>query len=104
MVGRKMKTISYKKGLHKRLKNKKYALGLLHHAFDESCRDGNWAAFGVILEDIIEARSNKKNFAAKANLSRQHLYRLFGKKANPTLNTLLPVLSELGLKLTLAQN
>ena len=99
-----MKTISYQDGILKRLKNKKYAFGLIKHAFEESCQDGNWKAFGLILENIIEAQGNKKEFAQKAKVSRQHLYRLFGKKANPTLSTLLPVLSELGFKLTIAQS
>ncbi len=97
-----MKTINYREGLLQRLKNKKYAFGLLQTAFEESCNDGNWEAFGVVLEDVIEAQSSKKDFAEKVRLSRQHLYRLFGKKANPTLNTLLPVLSELGFTLTLS--
>ena len=96
-----MKTINYRDGLLKRLKNHKYALGLLQKAFEESCADGNWQAFGIVLEEVIEAQSNKKKFAEKVNLSRQHLYRLFGKKANPTLQTLLPVLSELGFRLTI---
>jgi DNA-binding phage protein len=35
--------------------------------------------------------------ANDSGVSRQHLYLLFGKNANPTLNTLVPVLDELDL-------
>jgi DNA-binding phage protein len=96
-----MRTTNYEDALIKRLKNKKYAVGLLHHAFEESCNDGNWKAFGLILAQIIEAQGTKQEFARKAKVSRQHLYRLFGKNCNPTLATLLPVLAELDCKLTI---
>ena len=97
-----MRTTSYRDGLQKRLSDRAYALGLLQKAFRESCRDGNWEAFGLILEDVIEARGGKKQFAEKVGLSRRHLYRLFGKNANPTIDTLLPVLAALGLELSLS--
>jgi len=99
-----VKSISYNEGIIKRLKKKRYALGLLQHAFEESCRDGNWGAFGIVLENVIAAQGNKRSFAKEAKLSRQHLYRLFGKKANPTLKTLLPVLSQLGFQLTISNS
>ena len=97
-----MKTIDYKKGLLKRLKNSQYAAKLLKYSFEESCVDGNWEAFGLVLQDVIEAQGNKRAFAKKANMSRPHLYRMFKKGANPTLRTLLPLFSSLGLKLTLS--
>lgn len=96
-----MKEVDYKTEYRKRLRSKKYAQGLVKAAFDESIKDGNWDAFGLILQDIVEAWGNKKAFAGRAKVSRQHLYRLFKKGANPTLKTLSPVLSELGLKLSL---
>ena len=98
-----MKSTSYKSDYLKRLKNTKYAKGLLKSAFNECLEDNNWEAFGLLLQDIIEAQGNKKDFAKKANLSRQHLYRLFGKNANPRLSTLTPLFSTLGLKLTLTE-
>ena len=93
----------YKAAYLKRLKNPRYAKGLLIAAFEESYEDGNWEAFGLLLQDIIEAHGDKRSFARKAKISRQHLYRLFGKDANPTLKTLSPVLASLGYKLTLAE-
>jgi DNA-binding phage protein len=97
-----MATASYKEGLHERLREPKYAAGLLRAAFDESYADGNWEAFGLLLQDIIEANGDKRNFAKKAGISRGHLYRLFGKKANPTLRTIAPVLAQFGVRLTLS--
>ncbi len=97
-----MKIIDYREGLLKRLKNSRYALKLLRHSFETSCDDGNWEAFGLVLEDVVAAQGNIQAFAKRAHLSRAHLYRLFGKKANPTIGTLLPILKGLGIKLTLS--
>ena len=58
----------------------------------------------MLLQDIVMAHGDKRAFAKKAQISRQHLYRLFGKKANPTLRTLSPVLAGLGLKLTIEED
>ena len=97
-----MKTIDYQESLLKRLKNPQYAAKLLKYSFEESCGDGNWEAFGLVLQDVIAARGNTRAFAKKARVSRAHLYRIFRKGANPTLKTLLPILDSLGLKLTLS--
>ncbi len=96
-----MKSVNYKDDYLERLKNSKYAKGLLKVAFQESIEDGNWQAFGLLLNDIIDAQSSKKEFAKKSKISRQHLYRLFSKNANPTLKTIVPILHELGLKLAI---
>lgn len=55
----------------------------------------------MALKFVVEAQGEKRAFAKKINISRNHLYRLFEKNANPTVRTLLPILSELGLKLSL---
>lgn len=96
-----MKTVDYRQNLIKRLKSSEYALKLLQRSFDESCRDGNWEAFGITLRDVLEAQGNKRAFARKAGVSRQHLYRLFKTNSNPTIKTLLSFLGVLGLRLTL---
>lgn len=99
-----MKAVSYKEDYLNRLKNPRHAKALLRAAFDESLEDGNWASFGLLLQDIMDAVGNKQKIAREAGISRQHLYRLFSKKANPTLKTLAPVLSSLGFKLTLEED
>ena len=97
-----MQTKSFNEDLLGRLSSKRYSLQLLQASFDESCKDGNWEAFGLTLKLVIEALGDKRSFAKRANVSRNHLYRLFDKDANPTLKTLLPVLTQLGLRLNLA--
>lgn len=97
-----MPTKSYKTDLIERLSSKKYALQLLQASFDKSCEDGNFEAFGLTLKLVIEAQGDKQPFAKRAKVSRNHLYRLFDKDANPTLKTLLPVLTQLGLRLNLS--
>ena len=95
-----MKLGSHKEHLHKHLRDPEFTRGLLVTAFEDSCEDGDWGAFGLLLQDIIEATGDKKNFAKKIGISRGHLYRLFAKNANPTIKTLYPLLAEFGLKLT----
>ena len=97
-----MPSTNYTTAYEARLRSPAYARGLLKSAFEACVADGNWEAFGLLLQDIVSAHSNKRTFAKKAKISRQHLYRLFGKNANPTLRTISPVLAELGLRLTLA--
>jgi DNA-binding phage protein len=97
-----MSTTKRKQVYQARLADPKYARGLLKAAFEESIEDGNWEAFGLVLQDIIGAQGDKVAFAKKVKMSRQHLYRLFGKGANPTLKTLSLVLAEFGCKLTIA--
>lgn len=98
-----MKTRNYTEDSLKKLKSRNFAAKLLQYSFNESCRDGNWEAFGIVLKEAIAAQGNTQAFAKAANISRANLYRLFGKKVNPTLETLLPVLGSLGLKLQLAE-
>jgi DNA-binding phage protein len=90
------------RGRKDRFRNQKYVRGLLKTAFDESIVDGNWKAFGLLLQDIIEAQGGMSTFATKTNLSRQHLYRLCRKNANPTVKTLTPLLATFGCRLTLS--
>jgi DNA-binding phage protein len=99
-----MKTRDYREDLLRRLKNKRYAAKLLQCSFEESCHDGNWEAFGIVLKDVIAAMGNTQEFAKSAKISRANLYKLFGKKANPTLETLLPILGNLGLTLQIAED
>jgi len=80
-----MRTVDYRDGLLKRLKNRKYALGVLKRAFKESCEDRNWAAFRLILQNVIEAQGYK--LAKRAGTNYQPLYRLFREEDNPESNT-----------------
>ncbi len=93
-----MPTRNYHDDLKARLASKEYAALYLGTAFRESCHDQDWAAFGLALRNVIEAQDRDvAQLARDSGISRQHLYLLFGKNANPTLNTLVPVLDELNL-------
>ena len=95
-----MTTRSHKVDLKARLASKEYASLYLETAFHESSLDHDWAAFGLALRNVIEAQNKDiAQFAKNSGVSRQHLYLLFGKKANPTLNTLVQILDELDLSI-----
>lgn len=95
---------SYKKDLLIQLKNKNYANGYLQYCFEECKKDNSWEVFGLALKDVIEANHNIKGFAKKANISRQHLYKLFSKTSNPTISSLLRILNILGLTLDISSS
>jgi probable addiction module antidote protein len=68
----------------------------LETAFRESCLDHNWASFGIALRSVIEAQNKDiAQIARDSGVSRQHIYCLFGKQANPTINTLVQILRAL---------
>ena len=52
-------------------------------------------------ESLITVHSRAIDARISTGISRQHLYRLFKKDANPRINTLLPVLEKLGFRLEL---
>ena len=95
-----MPSRDYNADLKTRLATKEYAALYLETAFRESCLDNDWSAFGLALRRVVEAQNRDvTQLARDSGVSRQHLYLLFGKNANPTLNTLIPVLSELDLSI-----
>ena len=97
-----MPSRDHREDLKLRLASKKYASTYLETAFRESCRDQDWAAFGLALKSVIEAQAKDlSQFAKEAGVSRQHLYLLFGNRSNPTLNTLIPILDELDLSISI---
>ena len=95
---------SYKKDLLIRLKNKNYASQYLQCSFEECKQDNSWEVFGLALKNVIEANHNIKGFAKNANISRQHLYKLFSKTSNPTIASLLRILNILGLTLDISSS
>ena len=88
--------------LKTRLASKEYAALYIEAAFRESCRDQHWAAFGAALRNVIGAQKRDvAKLARDSGVSRQHIYRLFGEDTNPTLSTLVPVLEELNLSMSI---
>lgn len=59
------------------------------------------AAGLLALRTVVEAYGGLAVVAAKAGISRESLYRTLSPKGNPTLKTLLAVLSTVGLRLSI---
>lgn len=49
---------------------------------------------------VVARAKGMTEIAKQSGISREQLYHSFGKNGNPTLQTLLPVLSALGIRLT----
>jgi hypothetical protein len=64
-----MRTRNYQQDLKKRLASKEYASVYLETALRESCRDRNWAAFGIALGDVIESGNDREFSFADGNIS-----------------------------------
>ena len=62
--------------------------------------DGNSAEIMTALRRISEAGGGVSAIATEANLNAKTLYRTLSSKGNPSLKTLLAILSALNLKLT----
>lgn len=100
---------NYQKDLIKKLsKDTKYTLLYLQTAFEEVLKDEDFAAFGLALNDVLEAQKlnknsrNLQNIAEAANISRQQLLRIRnGESSNPTLKSLISILKELNIKISL---
>src|SRR5579859_2610844 len=58
-------------------------------------------AFLIALRDVAEAQKGIPKVAAEAGVNRENLYRTLSEGGNPRLTTLIPVLSTLGLRITL---
>lgn len=57
-------------------------------------------AFLVALRDVAEANKGIARVAGEAGVNRENLYRMLSENGNPRLASLIPVLSTLGLKIT----
>lgn len=90
-----MKTVSYKKILHKNLNDPDQAAEYLTACYEEGPE-----VFLVGLRDVVEAQGGVSRTAELSNLNRESLYRLVSRNGNPRLSSLNSVLSALGIKLT----
>lgn len=95
------KTTDHKKLKLKRLKDPDYARGYLDEALSEYFVDRNNRAFLSALKDVADAQQNMTMLAKTTHKSRQSLYKSLSVSGNPTLNTLVEVMSNLGYKLSI---
>jgi probable addiction module antidote protein len=92
---RKTTAREFKTELLENLKNPKFAEHYLNAVFEDGSREEMLLA----LRDVCEARG-MSNLARKTKINRKSLYVALSPKGNPTLATLLSLLSHSGLRLS----
>jgi probable addiction module antidote protein len=90
-----MKTISYKDGLLKELKDPEFAAMYLAQAIES----GEQATFLTALRDVVEACGGPTAIAKQAHIQRESLYKALSSRGNPRLTTLQGILKPLGLRI-----
>jgi probable addiction module antidote protein len=88
-------TTSYQQDLIESLKDPCEAAAYLNAAIEEGERE----VFLLALRNVAEANGGVGNVAAKANLSRESLYRMLSKRGNPEIKSLFTLLHTMGLRL-----
>jgi len=92
------KTItSYQKDLIEALKDPCEAAAYLNAAIEEGDRE----VFLLALRNVAEANGGMSAVAAKANLSRESLYRMLSRRGNPEIKSLFNLLHTMGLRLAI---
>ena len=70
----------------------------LKASLDETLMDGNWEAFGLALENVVEARqTTASGVVINSDVADQPLQRRLGNGETPTLEYFVAVLSSVGL-------
>jgi len=86
---------SYRQDLIESLKDPCEAAAYLNAAIEEGDRE----VFLLALRNVAEANGEMAAVAAKANLSRESLYRMLSKRGNPEIKSLFTLLHSMGLRL-----
>lgn len=89
------KVSAYQHDLIEALKDPCEAAAYLNAAIEEGDRE----VFMLALRNVAEANGGVGAVAAKANLSRESLYRMLSRRGNPEIKSLIPLLHSMGLKL-----
>lgn len=92
---------SYREFVRETMHDPAEAREYLKISLGEYERDGNIEAFLLALRTVVEAQGGMTEFAQKAALNRQSLYKTLSRSGNPRLQTLHAILHALGLKLPL---
>jgi probable addiction module antidote protein len=86
---------AYQKDLIESLKYPCEAAAYLNAAIEEGDRE----VFLLALRNVAEANGGMSAVAAKANLSRESLYRMLSRRGNPEIKSLFNLLHTMGLRL-----
>uniref|UniRef100_A0A831UBZ4 Putative addiction module antidote protein n=1 Tax=Geobacter metallireducens TaxID=28232 RepID=A0A831UBZ4_GEOME len=89
------KITDYQKDLIEALKDPCEAAAYLNAAIEEGDRE----VFLLALRNVAEAHGGMWAVAAKANLSRESLYRMLSRRGNPEIKSLFTLLHSMGLRL-----
>lgn len=90
-----MKTVSYKEGLLKELKDPDFASEYLAQALES----GDQAVFLLAIKDVVQACGGIATVAKHANIQRESLYKTLSNRGNPRLTTLQGILKSVGLRI-----
>ena len=85
---------SYRKSLHRDLKNPKEAAAYLNAALEE----GNKESFLLALRNVLDAQGGMTKFSRHTKLNRVSLCKMLSRSGNPELESLISLLSALGVK------
>ena len=91
---------SYQKSLLKALKDPKEAIAYLNAALE----DGDKRVFLLAFRNVLEAQGGITKFSRLCKINRVSLYKMFSKKGNPELQSLLAVLNALGITLQMKKS
>lgn len=91
-----MNTESYDAFLQEELRDPELAAEYLTAAIEE----GSAELFMIALRNVAEAHGGVGRIAEAAHLNRQTMYRTLSNEGNPTLSTLIAILSAVGLNLS----
>lgn len=81
------------------LSDPEFAVGYLQASLEEAQAEGDLGVFLVALRDVAMAQESMANVAKSAGVSRASFYKTLSSKGNPEFNTIVRVLSPLGMKL-----
>lgn len=91
-----MPTKSFDDFLKKQLRDKELAIMYLNEALE----NGTTEEFLLSLRQVAEAHGGLGKLSKLTKLNRQNLYKMLSKDGNPSLESLLPLLKAMGIRLT----
>lgn len=94
----KFELVSHEEGLHKDLKNPRFAAEYIRAAITESAADLPEAVL-MALRRVAEAQGMSW-LAQKTGINRQALYQMLSEDGNPTIKNFMVIVQNLGLRMT----
>jgi len=93
-----MPSYSYREAQIERLvSDAEYASLHLEVSFDEALKDGFIGGFLIALENVVEAASRRQSEPSTMDALQERLYHKLDKQANPTIESVISALKEVGL-------